>query len=76
MLDAAMRFGADKVELVCLWNGEGGDGPGGAQHMMEEVRQRGGRTIWLDTTKLWLMSARQSPPAPQVMGGAKARCFD
>ena len=53
MLDEAMRFGADKVELVCLWNGEGGDGPGGAQHMMEEVRQRGGRTIWLDTTKLW-----------------------
>jgi hypothetical protein len=53
MLDAAMRFGADKVELVCLWNGEGGDGPGGAQHMMEEVRQRGGWAIWLDTTKLW-----------------------
>jgi hypothetical protein len=53
MLDAAMRFGADKVDLVCLWNGEGGDGPGGAQHMMEEVGQRGGRTIWLDTTKLW-----------------------
>jgi hypothetical protein len=53
MLDAAMRFGPDKVELVCLWNGEGGDGPGGAQHMMEEVRQRGGWAIWLDTTKLW-----------------------
>ena len=53
MLDAAMRFGADKVDLVCLWNGEGGDGPGGAQHMMEEVRSKGGRTVWLDTTKLW-----------------------
>ncbi len=53
MLDAAMRFGADKVDLVCLWNGEGGDGPGGAQHMMEEVRNQGGRTVWLDTTKLW-----------------------
>src|SRR5712672_1686657 len=26
MLDAASRFGADKVDLVCLWNGEGGDG--------------------------------------------------
>ena len=43
MLDAALRFGADKVDFVCLWNGEGGDGPGGAQHMMEEVRKRGGR---------------------------------
>ena len=53
MLDAALRFGADKVDFVCLWNGEGGDGPGGAQHMMEEVRNKGGRTVWLDTRKLW-----------------------
>ncbi len=53
MLDAATRFGADKVDFVCLWNGEGGDGPGGAQHMMEEVRKKGGRSVWLDTTKLW-----------------------
>jgi hypothetical protein len=53
MLNQASRFGADKVDLVCLWNGEGGDGPGGTKHMMEEVRQRGGRTHWLDTTKLW-----------------------
>jgi hypothetical protein len=53
MLNQSSRFGADKVDLVCLWNGEGGDGPGGTKHMMEEVRQRGGRTHWLDTTKLW-----------------------
>ncbi len=53
ILDAAVRFGADKVDFVCLWNGEGGDGPGGAQHMMEEVRQRGGRIRWLDTRTLW-----------------------
>jgi hypothetical protein len=53
MMDAALRFGADKVDFVCLWNGEGGDGPGGTKHMMEEVRQRGGRAQWLDTTKLW-----------------------
>jgi hypothetical protein len=53
MLDEASRFGAGKVDFVCLWNGEGGDGPGGTKHMMEEVRDRGGRTHWLDTTKLW-----------------------
>jgi hypothetical protein len=53
MLDAALRFGADKVDFVCLWNGEGGDGPGGTKHMMEEVRRLGGRTVWLDTRKLW-----------------------
>jgi hypothetical protein len=53
MLGAALRFGADKVDFVSLWNGEGGDGPGGTRHMMEEVRNKGGRTIWLDTRKLW-----------------------
>ena len=53
MLDAAMRFGADKVDFVCLWNGEGGDGPGGTKHMMEEVRNKGGRAHWLDTRRLW-----------------------
>ena len=53
MMDAALRFGADRVDFVCLWNGEGGDGPGGTKHMMEEVRSKGGRTTWLDTTKLW-----------------------
>ena len=53
MLDAALRFGADKVDFLCLWNGEGGDGPGGARDMMNAVRARGGRRLWLDTTKLW-----------------------
>jgi hypothetical protein len=53
MLDSALRFGADKVDFVCLWNGEGGDGRGGTRHMMDEVRNWGGRTRWLDTTKLW-----------------------
>jgi hypothetical protein len=53
MLDSALRFGADKVDFVCLWNGESGDGPGGTRHMVDEVRNRGGRTRWLDTTKLW-----------------------
>ena len=53
MLEAASRFGPDKVDFVCLWNGESGDGPGGTRHMMEEVRKAGGRAHWLDTTKLW-----------------------
>jgi hypothetical protein len=53
MQDAAIRFGPDKVDFICLWNGEGGDGPGGTKHMMEEVRQRGGHTHWLDTRRLW-----------------------
>jgi hypothetical protein len=53
MLEAAERYGADKVDFICLSNGLEGDGLGGAWHLMEEVRNRGGRTHWLDTTKLW-----------------------
>jgi hypothetical protein len=53
MLDAASRFGPDEVNFICLWNGEGGDGPGGTRHMMEEVRNMGGRAVWLETKKLW-----------------------
>ncbi len=53
MLETALGFGADKVDFVCLWNGEGGDGPGGTRDMIKSVRNRGGRTRWLDTTKLW-----------------------
>jgi len=53
MLDAAMRFGSDKLDFICLWNGQGGDGPGGTQHLMREVQSKGGRTRWIDTRKLW-----------------------
>ncbi|WP_198290247.1 hypothetical protein [Methylosinus sp. LW4] len=53
MLERAERFGADKVEFICLWNGQEGDGPGGTRHMMNELKKKGGQTHWLDTTKLW-----------------------
>ena len=53
MLEAAMRFGAGKVDFLCLWNGQQADGPGGTRHLMEEVERRAGRTHWLDTRRLW-----------------------
>ena len=53
MLDAADRFGGDRMAFICLWNGQGGDGPGGAQHLMEEARRKTARIYWLDTRKLW-----------------------
>jgi hypothetical protein len=53
MLEAASRFGPERIEFICLWNGQGGDGPGGTQHLMDEIRRRSGRTHWLDTTQLW-----------------------
>jgi hypothetical protein len=53
MLDSAARFGGDRMAFICLWNGQGGDGPGGAQHLMEEARRKTSRIYWLDTRKLW-----------------------
>ena len=53
MLDDALAMGADRLSFVCLWDGGGGDGPGGTRHLFEEVKRRGGATRWLDTRKLW-----------------------
>lgn len=53
MLDSAARFGSTNIAFICLWNGQGGDGPGGAQHLMEEARRKTSRIYWLDTRKLW-----------------------
>jgi hypothetical protein len=53
LLYTALAHGPEKVRFVCLWNGGGGDGPGGTQHMVREVKQRTGQVVWLDTRKLW-----------------------
>ncbi len=53
LLESALAFGPEKVEFVCLWNGGGGDGPGGTRHMITEVTRRQGRVHWLNTNKLW-----------------------
>ncbi|MDD5033966.1 MAG: hypothetical protein PHE55_04340 [Methylococcaceae bacterium] len=52
LLDAALAWGADKLRFICLWNGAGGDGPGGTAHLFNEVQRRSGQAIWLDTRKL------------------------
>jgi hypothetical protein len=48
----ALAWGPDKVRFICLWNGAGGDGPGGTQHMLDEVKRRTGRVRWIDTRTL------------------------
>ena len=53
LLYTALAWGIDKVRFVCLWNGGGGDGPGGTAHMYQEVKRRTGRVTWLDTRELW-----------------------
>jgi tetratricopeptide (TPR) repeat protein len=52
-LYTALVRGADKVRFVCLWNGEGGAGPGGTQHMVDEVRKHAGRVYILNTRELF-----------------------
>lgn len=53
LLQTALACGVDKVRFICLWNGGGGDGPGGTAHMYKEVKRRAGQVTWLDTRTLW-----------------------
>jgi len=52
LTNTALAWGPEKVRFICLWNGAGGDGPGGTQHMMDEVKRRTGRVRWIDTRTL------------------------
>lgn len=52
-LHTALAHGPDKVRFVALWNGEGGSGPGGTEHMVETVKQHAGRVSILDTRQLF-----------------------
>lgn len=52
LMNTALAWGPDKTRFICLWNGAGGDGPGGTQHMLEEVKRRTGRVAWIDTRTL------------------------
>ena len=52
LLYTALAWGVDKVRFFCLWNGGGGDGPGGTAHMYSEVKRRTGRVAWIDTREL------------------------
>jgi len=46
-----MSYGLDRIRLIALWNGQGGDGPGGTGHMVKEVRQLGGVVVHLNTSQ-------------------------
>jgi tetratricopeptide (TPR) repeat protein len=48
LLYTALAHGVEKVRFICLWNGAGGDGPGGTAHMYNEVNRRTGRVTWID----------------------------
>jgi hypothetical protein len=52
MLGQALAWGADKLTLVCLWDGGDGDGSGGTRHLVELVRQHGSHVEWIDLRRL------------------------
>ena len=53
LLYSALSCGVVKVRFMALWNGGGGDGPGGTAHLYNEVKRRTGRVTWIDTRTLW-----------------------
>ncbi|HRI39265.1 MAG TPA: hypothetical protein PLO50_11960 [Nitrospira sp.] len=52
LFETALSYGINKLQFVCLWDGGGGDGPGGTAHMYQEVNHRTGQAIWIDTRTL------------------------
>lgn len=52
LLHTALAQGRQRLHFLALWDGGGGDGPGGTRHMMAQVRQRGGDVIWIDLRTL------------------------
>jgi len=52
-LYTALSMGPEKVRFICLWDGKGGDGPGGTKHMHDEVKKRAGQVHVLDTNILF-----------------------
>lgn len=41
MLYSSLVCGGSNTSLIAVWNGKGGDGPGGTQHMIDEAKSRG-----------------------------------
>jgi tetratricopeptide (TPR) repeat protein len=56
LLNTGLAWGVNKLRFITLWNGSGGDGPGGTAHMLSEVKRRTGRVTWIDT-RAWLKPA-------------------
>jgi tetratricopeptide (TPR) repeat protein len=53
LLNSALAWGDERLRFVCLWDGRGGDGPGGTKHMYEVVQKRTGRVHHLKTSELF-----------------------
>ena len=53
LLEKAYAKKQADVTLIPLWNGQGGDGPGGTADMIALARKRGAKVIVLKTQELF-----------------------
>jgi hypothetical protein len=53
LLNEALAKGAPNLQLIALWDGQPGDGPGGTEHLFRLVEERGAGTEHLDTNVLF-----------------------
>jgi hypothetical protein len=52
ILRTALAIEADAHTLIALWDGKGGDGPGGTRQMIQAARARGADVVKLDANRL------------------------
>jgi hypothetical protein len=72
LLYSALARGLDKLRFICLWDGGGGDGPGGTAHLYREVERRTGHVTWIDTRTLVPSgpSGGSTPAGPDPRGAS------
>jgi hypothetical protein len=58
-LHTALSRADTDVSLIVLWDGKGGDGPGGTRDMVALAQSRGVRTVRLDASELAASAARE-----------------
>jgi hypothetical protein len=63
MLYNALAYGAARVTLIALWDGQGGDGPGGTEDLIRQAERQGVKSVVLDTRALFAAAAPPSGPA-------------
>jgi hypothetical protein len=47
-----LSYGIEKVNFITLWDGKGGDCPGGTSHMYKEVKHKTGNVTWIHVDEL------------------------
>lgn len=53
LADRARKHGLNHVNVICLWNGTSGDGPGGTEDLVRTLKNEGVRVYTIDTCSLW-----------------------